>query len=85
MNIEAYSQLYAVIRFIFGISVLFGILGWLIAFISQFEIKYLKFKKIGLILIFNSMFWGFLTLAVYTKLLNNIRSEIIMIVEDPNT
>lgn len=84
MKIEEYAQLYAVIRVIFGISIFFGLLGWLITFIAQFEMKYSKYK-IGLILIFNAIFWGFTTLGVYTKLFNSIRNEILIIVKDPNT
>lgn len=85
MNIEEYAQLYAVIRVIFGISIFFGLIGWLIAFISQYEIKYSKYKKYGIILIFNAVFWGFTTLGVYTKLYNNVRDEIISLVIDPKT
>lgn len=85
MNIEEFAQLYAVIRIIFGISIFFGLLGWLIAFIAQFEKKYLKFKKIGIILIFNALFWGFLTIYIDTKLYNNIRNKITTLIKDPST
>ena len=85
MNIEEYAQLYAVIRFIFGISIFFGLFGFLIVFVSQFGIKYSKYKKVGIILIFNAIFWGFLTIGAYTNLFNSIRNEMVTLVKDPNT
>jgi|GEM_PF-3175454 len=85
MNLEKHALLYEITSIVFGISVFLGLLGWLIAFVSQFEMSYLKFKKIGLILIFNAIFWGFATLGIYTKLYNKIRNEIATLMKDPAT
>ena len=85
MSINGYSELYLTIKLIFAISILFGLIGFSIAFISQFEIKFLKYRKVGLILIFNSIFFGFLTYLIYTNLMEKIRNEVKMIVNDADT
>lgn len=85
MSIDEYSELYLTIKLIFAISVFFGLIGFSIAFISQFEIKFLKYRKVGFILIFNAIFFGFLTYNIYIRLMENIRNEIKTIVSDPNT
>ena len=85
MNTETYAQLYAVVRLIFGISIFFGLLGFVVAFVAQFEAKFLKYKKIGITLILNAIFWGFLTFFSYTKLYDSVRNEIITLLKDPGT
>lgn len=85
MSIDEYSELYLTIKLIFAISVFFGLIGFSIAFISQFEIKFLKYRKVGIILIFNAIFFGFLTYNTYTNMIEKIRKEVKMIVNDADT
>lgn len=85
MNIESYAKLYAVIRLIFGFSILFGLLGFVVAFVAQFEKTFSKYRKAGIVLIFNAIFWDFLTFFIYTKLYDSVRNELITLLKDPNT
>lgn len=85
MNTATYAQFYAVIRLIFGISILFGLIGFSIAFVAQFETKFLKYKRVGIVLVLNAIFWGFLTFFSYSKLYGSVRNELITFLKDPNT
>ena len=76
MNTETYAYLYAAVRLIFGISIFFGLLGFVVAFVAQFEAKFLKYKRVGIVLLLNVIFWDFLTFLVTQNYMITLRMRL---------